>query len=64
MSQTPVTVLRSQPLAFVFECPLITAGQYYIGYLAGKSVHVQRFVGVDKVPTRAMEMILMLGAIP
>lgn len=33
-------------------------GQYYIGYLAGKSVHVQRFVGVDKVPTRAMEMIL------
>lgn len=33
-------------------------GQYFIGYLAGKSVHVQRFVGVDKVPTRAMEMIL------
>ena len=37
------------------------AGQYFIGYLAGKSVHVQRFVGVDKVPTRAMEMILRLG---
>ena len=36
----------------------IVLRQYYIGYLAGKSVHVQRFVGVDKVPTRAMEMIL------
>lgn len=33
-------------------------GQYYVGYLAGKSIRVQRFVGVDKVATRAMEMIL------
>ena len=34
------------------------AGQYLIGYLAGKSVRVQRFVAVDRVFTRAMELIL------
>lgn len=32
-----------------------------MGYLAGKSIRVQRFVGVDKVATRAMEMILKHG---
>jgi len=32
--------------------------QYGIGYAAGKSVQVQKFVGVDTVPTRAMEQIL------
>jgi len=32
--------------------------QYGLGYAAGKSVRVQKFVGVDKVPTRAMEQIL------
>ncbi|CAJ1417264.1 unnamed protein product [Effrenium voratum] len=37
---------------------LACVGQYLIGYFAGKSVRVQRFVAVDKVPTRAMEMIL------
>eukprot|EP00931_Biecheleriopsis_adriatica_P037329 TRINITY_DN21407_c0_g1_i2.p1 TRINITY_DN21407_c0_g1~~TRINITY_DN21407_c0_g1_i2.p1 ORF type:complete len:803 (-),score=175.43 TRINITY_DN21407_c0_g1_i2:51-2459(-) len=33
-------------------------GQYMMGYFAGKSVKVQKFVGVDTVPTRAMEQIL------
>jgi len=37
---------------------LACTGQYFIGYLAGKNVKVQQFVGVDKVPTRAMEKIL------
>ena len=32
--------------------------QYGMGFLMGKSVKVQQFVGVDKVPTRAMEQIL------
>lgn len=34
-------------------------GQYFLGYLAGQSVRVQRFVGVDTVTTRATERILM-----
>jgi len=37
---------------------LACVGQYLIGYVAGKSVKVQQFVGVDKVPTRAMEQVL------
>ena len=32
--------------------------QYGLGYMMGQSVKVQQFVGVDKVPTRAMEKIL------
>eukprot|EP00438_Fugacium_kawagutii_P003378 Skav231010 [mRNA] locus=scaffold1196:71969:73096:+ [translate_table: standard] len=32
--------------------------QYSMGYGMGKFVNVQQFVGVDKVPTRAMEQIL------
>ena len=32
--------------------------QYGMGYMMGQSVKVQQFVGVDKVPTRAMEQIL------
>eukprot|EP00440_Ansanella_granifera_P014104 gb/GFBE01015328.1/.p1 GENE.gb/GFBE01015328.1/~~gb/GFBE01015328.1/.p1 ORF type:complete len:829 (+),score=164.68 gb/GFBE01015328.1/:1-2487(+) len=32
--------------------------QYMLGYFAGQMVKVQQFVGVDKVPTRAMEKIL------
>lgn len=32
--------------------------QYSMGYAAGQLVKVQQFVGVDKVPTRAMEQIL------
>ncbi|CAK9072831.1 unnamed protein product [Durusdinium trenchii] len=32
--------------------------QYSMGYGMGKFVKVQQFVGVDKVPTRAMEQIL------
>lgn len=35
-----------------------STGQYYIGYFLGKSVRVQRAVGVDTVPTRAIEQIL------
>ncbi|CAE7356839.1 unnamed protein product [Symbiodinium natans] len=37
---------------------LACTGQYLIGYCVGKSVRVQRFVAVDRVFTRAMEMIL------
>lgn len=33
-------------------------GQYFVGYVAGKRVRVQRFLGVDTVPTRALEQIL------
>jgi len=33
-------------------------GQYAIGYTLGKSVRVQKLVGVDTVPTRAIEQIL------
>lgn len=33
-------------------------GQYGIGYAAGKSVQVQKTIGVDTVPTRAIEQIL------
>lgn len=32
--------------------------QYMIGYSLGKSVKVQQLIGVDKVPTRAIEKIL------
>eukprot|EP00931_Biecheleriopsis_adriatica_P009102 TRINITY_DN110208_c0_g1_i1.p1 TRINITY_DN110208_c0_g1~~TRINITY_DN110208_c0_g1_i1.p1 ORF type:complete len:834 (+),score=120.42 TRINITY_DN110208_c0_g1_i1:89-2590(+) len=37
---------------------LACCGQYGIGYCAGQSVKVQQFVGVDKVPTRAMEKMI------
>lgn len=37
---------------------LACTGQYLVGYIAGKSVRVQRLVAVDRVFTRAMEMIL------
>jgi hypothetical protein len=33
-------------------------GQYMLGRAAGSYVKVQQFVGVDKVPTRAMEQVL------
>jgi len=33
-------------------------GQYMIGYYLGKSLKVQQLIGVDKVPTRAIEKIL------
>lgn len=33
-------------------------GQYLIGFSAGKSVKIQALIGVDKVPTRAIEKIL------
>eukprot|EP00928_Gymnodinium_smaydae_P021453 TRINITY_DN1836_c0_g2_i1.p1 TRINITY_DN1836_c0_g2~~TRINITY_DN1836_c0_g2_i1.p1 ORF type:complete len:792 (+),score=110.25 TRINITY_DN1836_c0_g2_i1:64-2439(+) len=33
-------------------------GQYAIGYVAGKNVRVQQWIGVDRVPTRAIEQIL------
>jgi membrane protein DedA with SNARE-associated domain len=33
-------------------------GQYMIGYYLGRSLKVQQLIGVDKVPTRAIEMIL------
>lgn len=33
-------------------------GQYMIGYYMGKSIKVQQFVKVDKVPTKAIERIL------
>lgn len=33
-------------------------GQYMIGYFLGKSLKVQQLIGVDKVPTRAIERIL------
>merc|ERR1719203_2611846 len=33
-------------------------GQYGIGYAAGKNVRVQKTIGVDTVPTRAIEQIL------
>lgn len=33
-------------------------GQYMIGYHLGKSLKIQQLIGVDKVPTRAIERIL------
>lgn len=33
-------------------------GQYMIGYYAGKSLKVQQLIGVDQVPTRAIERVL------
>jgi hypothetical protein len=33
-------------------------GQYFIGYFLGKSLKVQQLIGVDKVPTRAIEKVL------
>jgi len=33
-------------------------GQYMIGYYMGKSIKVQQLIGVDKVPTRAIERVL------
>jgi len=44
-------------LAFCLKLSACT-GQYGIGYLLGKSVKVQQLIGVDKVFTRAIEMIL------
>jgi len=38
----------------LFAC----VGQYMIGYFAGKNVKVQQLIGVDKVPTRAIERVL------
>jgi len=34
-------------------------GQYSIGYFLGKSVKIQQLVGVDKVPIRSVEKILL-----
>lgn len=60
---TPETLqLAHWPCRYVrYACGRYVGGQYYVGYLAGKSIRVQRFVGVDKVATRAMEMILKHG---
>merc|ERR1719401_2780092 len=33
-------------------------GQYLIGYFAGRSVKIQKLIGVDTKPTRAIEAIL------
>jgi hypothetical protein len=33
-------------------------GQYMIGYFLGRSIKVQQLIGVDKVPTRAIEKVL------
>merc|ERR1712205_191271 len=44
-------------IAFVLKL-LACCGQYAIGYLAGRSVGVQQLIGVDTVPTRAVEAIL------
>lgn len=44
-------------VAFVLKL-LACIGQYGIGRMAGKSVQVQKLIGVDQVPTRAIEMIL------
>mmetsp|Transcript_117893 Transcript_117893/g.186743 ORF Transcript_117893/g.186743 Transcript_117893/m.186743 type:complete len:1123 (-) Transcript_117893:235-3603(-) len=44
-------------LAWVLKLSACT-GQYYIGYCAGKSIKIQQLIGVDKVPTRAIEKIL------
>jgi hypothetical protein len=33
-------------------------GQYMLGFYLGKSIKVQQLIGVDKVPTRAIEQIL------
>lgn len=33
-------------------------GQYMIGYFLGRSIKVQQLIGVDKIPTRAIERIL------
>lgn len=49
-----VSAVIVSSLAKMMACTL----QYSMGYAMGKSVKVQQFVGVDKVPTRAMEQIL------
>ncbi len=49
-----VSAVVVSSLAKMIACTL----QYSMGYAMGKSVKVQQFVGVDKVPTRAMEQIL------
>mmetsp|Transcript_36002 Transcript_36002/g.99238 ORF Transcript_36002/g.99238 Transcript_36002/m.99238 type:complete len:825 (+) Transcript_36002:69-2543(+) len=35
-----------------------SSAQYALGYVAGKSTKVQQLIGIDKVPTRAIERIL------
>lgn len=50
-----IAVLMSLCLKILACC-----GQYGIGYALGKSVKVQQFVGVDKVPTRAIEEVLLV----
>lgn len=44
-------------LSFVLKL-MAVAGQYTIGKMAGKSVKVQKFVGVDQVVIRAIEKVL------
>lgn len=44
-------------LSFVLKL-LACCGQYTIGYCMGQSVKVQQLIGVDKVPTRAIQRIL------
>jgi len=46
-------------MSFVLKL-LAVCGQYSLGYVMGKKVSVQKFVGVDKVPTRAIEQILQV----
>lgn len=61
--------LKDDRIGFWFACGIATVlslftklcactGQYMIGYFLGKSIKVQQLIGVDKVPTRAIEMVL------
>lgn len=50
---TAIAVIESLVLKICAVC-----GQYYIGYYLGKMVKVQQLIGVDKIPTRAIEKIL------
>jgi len=51
-------VVIATALSFVLKIAAV-CGQYSIGYFMGKSVKVQQLVMVDKVPTRAIEKILL-----
>jgi hypothetical protein len=42
----------------LFTKVVACCGQYMIGYFLGKSLKVQQLIGVDKVPTRAIERVL------
>jgi len=50
-------VLIATALGLFTKC-FACVGQYMIGYYLGKSLKVQQLIGVDKVPTRAIEKVL------